>query len=61
MGANPAAAPARQENQKALDFVSESDVRQALKEGRKVRIHSKTLLTPSARELGEEHQIFERT
>ncbi len=61
MGANPAATPARQENQKALDFVSESDVRQALKEGRKVRIHSKTLLTPSARELGEEHQIFERT
>lgn len=43
-----------------VDFVSEQDVRKAMQEGRKVLIHSGTLLTPLARELGEEHQIFER-
>ncbi len=58
-GANVRATPA-QAGERPLDFVSEADVREALRAGRKVRIHARTLLTPSARELGEEHQIFER-
>lgn len=58
-GANAAAAvpPAPEP---PVDFVSEADVREAMKRGRRIRIHGKTLLTPSARELGEAHRIFER-
>lgn len=58
-GANASATPPRAE-EKPLDFVSEADVRDAVREGRKLRIHARTMVTPSARELGEEHQIFER-
>jgi acetaldehyde dehydrogenase (acetylating) len=35
-----------------VDFVSESDVRQAIREGRKIFICSKTIVTPAARDLG---------
>lgn len=47
-GANANAAPQPQP-QPPLDFVSEADVRAALKAGQKLRITAKTLLTPSAR------------
>lgn len=59
-GANATATPPRAA-EKPLDFVSEADVREALSAKRRLRIHAKTLITPSARELGEEHQIFERS
>jgi len=42
-----------------LDFVSEADVREALRYGRKLRIGQRTLLTPSARDLGYEQAVFE--
>jgi acetaldehyde dehydrogenase (acetylating) len=42
------------------DFVSEQDVREALREKRKIPIHDRTILTPSARELGDAHRVFER-
>jgi acetaldehyde dehydrogenase (acetylating) len=58
-GANAPAAPAPAAEPPA-DFVSEADVRAALREGRRIRIHAKTLLTPSARELGEAQRVFER-
>lgn len=58
-GANAVAAPSPQP-QPPLDFVSEADVRAALGAGRKIRIHARTLLTPSARELGEAERVFER-
>ncbi len=35
-----------------VDFVSESDVRQAQREGKKIYIGSKTIVTPAARDLG---------
>jgi acetaldehyde dehydrogenase (acetylating) len=41
-----------------LDFVSEDDVRRAVNEGKKIYITAKTILTPSARDLGEEKDIF---
>ena len=41
-----------------LDFVCEDDVRTALKEGRKVVIDDKTIVTPSARDLGEAQRVF---
>ncbi|MBF8299981.1 MAG: adhE [Acidobacteria bacterium] len=48
--ASPAAAPA--------DFVCEDDVREAMRAGRKLVIGEKTILTPSARDLGESQKVF---
>jgi acetaldehyde dehydrogenase (acetylating) len=42
----------------AVEFVSESDVRAALNAGKKIYISKKTILTPSARDLGNEKEIF---
>lgn len=42
----------------ALDFVSEDDVKKAFDKGEKIYITSKTILTPSARDLGDEKDIF---
>jgi ethanolamine utilization cobalamin adenosyltransferase len=41
-----------------LEFVSEDDVRAALKAGRKLVVDERAIITPSARELGEEHRVF---
>ena len=41
-----------------MDFVSETDVRLAIEKGEKIYITSKTILTPSARDLGNEKDIF---
>ena len=43
---------------KPLDFVCEEDVRQALKHGRKLMIGDRTIVTPAARDLGEQHRLF---
>ena len=43
---------------KAVDFVSEDDVRKAIQDGAKIYISKKTILTPSARDLGEEKEVF---
>lgn len=43
-----------------VDFVSEDDVRRAVDRGEKIYITEKTILTPSARDLGEEKEIFAR-
>ena len=40
------------------DFVCEDDVRDAMRSGRKVLIGEKTILTPSARDLGESQKVF---
>jgi ethanolamine utilization cobalamin adenosyltransferase len=42
-------------------FVCEDDVRAAMKAGRKVLIDEKTILTPSARDLGEAQKLFVQT
>ncbi len=41
-------------------FVSETDVREAIEKGKKIYITSKTILTPSAKDLGEEKDVFAR-
>jgi acetaldehyde dehydrogenase (acetylating) len=46
---------------KALDFVSEEDVRKAIAGGEKIYVNAKTIITPSARDLGEEREIFAKT
>ncbi|GIU81569.1 MAG: aldehyde dehydrogenase family protein [Acidobacteria bacterium] len=54
--------PEKTENGKrAVDFVSENDVRNALERNEKIYIHSKTIITPAARDLGEEKDIFVKT
>lgn len=40
------------------DFVCEEDVREAIRAGRKVVIGEKTIVTPSARDLGESQKVF---
>ena len=44
--------------EKAADFVCEDDVRQAVRHGRKIVIGERTIVTPAARDLGEEHRVF---
>jgi acetaldehyde dehydrogenase (acetylating) len=43
-----------------LDFISEEDVIAALDQGRKLPVDSKTVITPSARDLGNQNSIFIR-
>jgi hypothetical protein len=42
-------------------FVSENDVRRAMTRSEKIFIGRKTILTPSARDLGMEHEVFVET
>ena len=41
-----------------LDFVCEDDVRAALSAGRTLVISERAIVTPSARDLGEQHRVF---
>jgi acetaldehyde dehydrogenase (acetylating) len=41
-----------------LDFVCEEDVRQAIRAGRKLVLSERAIVTPSARDLAQEHGIF---
>jgi len=43
---------------KPLEFVCEEDVRQALRHGRKLVIGERTIVTPAARDLAEQHHLF---
>ncbi len=43
---------------KPMDFVAEADVRDAVRAGRKLTIGDRTIVTPAARELGEEKKVF---
>ncbi len=45
-------------NRKAVDFVSEDDVRRAIQKGEKIYINSKTIITPAARDMGEPVEVF---
>jgi acetaldehyde dehydrogenase (acetylating) len=51
-GSSPAA------SETVLDFVCEDDVRQALQTGRKLVVSERAIITPAARELGEQHRVF---
>ena len=43
---------------KTVDFVSETDVKMAIETGAKIYVTAKTIITPSARDLGKEKEIF---
>ncbi len=42
----------------AVDFVSETDVREAISDNKKIYVNKKTIITPSAKDLGEEKEVF---
>ena len=52
--------PAGASSAKPAEFVCEDDVRQAVLAGRKIVLDSRSIVTPSARDLGEEKQVFVR-
>lgn len=43
---------------KAIDFVSEDDVRRAMQKGEKIYVNAKTIITPAARDMGEPAEVF---
>jgi acetaldehyde dehydrogenase (acetylating) len=43
---------------KTVDFVSEDDVRRAIQKGEKIYVNARTIITPSARDIGEPAEIF---
>jgi len=45
-------------DQTPLDFVCEEDVRRAIRAGQKLVVSERAIVTPAARDLGEEHGIF---
>ncbi|MBL8149480.1 MAG: aldehyde dehydrogenase family protein [Blastocatellia bacterium] len=45
-------------NSRPYDFVCEDDVRLALKNRQKIYVTAKTIITPSARDLGESNEVF---
>jgi acetaldehyde dehydrogenase (acetylating) len=49
---------ARLETGPPLDFVCEEDVRLALRTGRTLLVSERAIVTPAARDLGEEHRVF---
>ncbi|HEU4835353.1 MAG TPA: hypothetical protein VFS90_13085, partial [Pyrinomonadaceae bacterium] len=57
--ANGGAAPPPSNNgAKAVDFVSEEDVRRAIQKGEKIYITARTIITPAARDMGEPAEVF---
>ncbi|MGH9945304.1 MAG: hypothetical protein ACRD9R_23375, partial [Pyrinomonadaceae bacterium] len=56
--ATPSPANAGANGRKAVDFVSEDDVRRAIQKGEKIYVSAKTIITPSARDLGEPAEVF---
>lgn len=57
----PAPAPAEKPKPKAVDFVCEEDVKRAQARNEKIYVNVKTIITPAARDLGNEREIFVKT
>jgi acetaldehyde dehydrogenase (acetylating) len=51
-------APAASPTGRAAEFVCEDDVRQAVRMGQKILLDARTIVTPSARDLGDEKRVF---
>jgi acetaldehyde dehydrogenase (acetylating) len=45
-------------SQPPMEFVCEEDVREAIRAGRKLVVAERAIVTPAARDLGEEHRVF---
>ena len=44
--------------ERPAEFVCEDDVRQAMRQGRRIVIGERSIVTPAARDLGEQHRLF---
>jgi acetaldehyde dehydrogenase (acetylating) len=53
----PASQPSSNGRQ-AADFVSEDDVKRAIQKGEKIYVSPKTIITPSARDIGDPAEVF---
>ena len=51
-------APPSNNGAKAVEFVSEDDVRRAIQKGEKIYITARTIITPAARDIGEPAEVF---
>jgi acetaldehyde dehydrogenase (acetylating) len=54
----PAAKASSSNGRQAAEFVSEDDVRRAIQKGEKIFVGPKTIITPSARDLGDPAEVF---
>ncbi|MGE0392833.1 MAG: aldehyde dehydrogenase family protein [Vicinamibacterales bacterium] len=57
-GAAPAPGPSVAQSAAPVAFVCEEDVRAALRNGQTIPVSDRTIVTPSARELGDAHRIL---
>jgi acetaldehyde dehydrogenase (acetylating) len=57
-GSRQPVAEASTNGRKAIDFVSEDDVRRALQKGEKIYINARTIITPAARDIGDPAEVF---
>jgi acetaldehyde dehydrogenase (acetylating) len=57
-GPQASSKPATPTVQKPVEFVCEDDVRQAVRQGHKIVIGERSIVTPAARDLGDQHRIF---
>ena len=56
---NARPAPSASTNgRKAAEFVSEDDVRRAIQKGEKIYVGARTIITPSARDIGDPAEVF---
>jgi hypothetical protein len=51
-------AQASSNGRKPVDFVSEDDVRRAVLKGEKIYVNAKTIITPSAHDIGDPAEVF---
>jgi len=56
--APPPADKSESNGHRVVDFVCEDDVKRAIASGQKIYINAKTIVTPAARELGEQREVF---
>jgi hypothetical protein len=57
----PAASAPSSNGHQTADFVSEDDVKRAIQKGEKIYVGPKTIITPSARDIGEPAEVFARS
>ncbi|MFL6211297.1 MAG: aldehyde dehydrogenase family protein [Pyrinomonadaceae bacterium] len=55
---NGGAKPVTMNGRKAVEFVSEDDVRRAIQKGEKIYVNARTIITPSAHDLGDPAEVF---
>jgi len=58
VAASRPASPSSANGRKAAEFVSEDDVRRAIQKGEKIYVDARTIITPSARDMGNPAEVF---